>query len=71
LLEVKKSYKRFVQMEGRMRVERVENRNAKPKFARLLRAWPRRLYKGLRLRRKYAISSLSCTVGKLVLKYYG
>jgi len=27
--------------------------------------------KGLGLRRKYAISSLSCTVGKLVLKYYG
>jgi len=48
-----------------------EIRNAKPGVCWTPQSLAKKPMKGLGLRRKYAISSLSCTVGKPVLKYYG
>ena len=49
--------------------ERVEIRTRFAGYAGLLRSWPIDT-ENIRLRREYAISSLSSTVGKGVLKYY-
>ena len=49
--------------------ERVEIRTLYTGYAGLLKSWPIST-EDIRLRREYAISSLSSTVGKDVLKYY-